>query len=274
MSLRAVASFVASAVLLLGTASGCRPADPEKVTLTGSSTIAPLAAELGKRFEKANPGVRIDVQTGGSSRGIADAKRGLADIGMSSRALKDDEKEGLSSVVLALDGVCFLVHKDNPVNELNNAQIVEIFTGKTANWKAVGGKDAPITVINRADGRSELELFTHHFKLKASDIKASLIAGDNEQGIKTLAGNPDAIIYMSIGTSEQDAARGVPIKLLPLAGVQASVENVRNGSFPFSRPLVLITGKTVKPTAQKFLDFALSAEAQPLIQEFSFVPKK
>jgi phosphate transport system substrate-binding protein len=261
-------------VLLLGFAFGCKPADPEKVVLTGSSTIAPLAAELGKTFEKANPGVRIDVQTGGSSRGIADAKRGLADIGMSSRSLKDDEKEGLASHVLALDGVCFLVHKDNPVSELTDAQIVEIFTGKATNWKAVGGKDAPITVINRADGRSEVELFTHHFKVKAAEIKASLIAGDNEQGIKTLAGNPDAIIYMSVGTSEQDSARGVPIKLLPLGGVKASVENVRNGTYPFSRPLVLVTGQTVKPMARKFLDFALSAGAQPLIQEFSFVPKK
>src|SRR5215831_16948251 len=165
-----------SAMRLLGVfaalvfaAAGCKPADPEKVVLTGSSTIAPLAAELGKKFEAAHPGVRIDVQTGGSSRGIADAKRSLADIGMSSRALKDDEKEGLATHVLALDGVCFLVHKDNPVAELTNAQIVDIFTGKATNWKSVGGKDAPITVINRADGRSELELFTHHFKLKPTD---------------------------------------------------------------------------------------------------------
>src|SRR5262245_8191628 len=262
--------LLAVAVLL----HGCKPAEVEKVVLTGSSTIAPLAAELGKKFEAANKNIRIDVQTGGSSRGIADAKKALADIGMSSRNLKDDEKEGLVSHVLALDGVCFLVHKDNPVAELTNAQIVDIFTGKATNWKAVGGKDAPITVINRADGRSELELFTHHFKLKATDIKASLIAGDNEQGIKTLAGNPDAVIYMSVGTSEQDAARGVPIKLLPLGGVKASVENIRNKSFPLSRPLVLITKGALKPGAKKFLDYALSAEAQPLIREFSFVPLK
>jgi phosphate transport system substrate-binding protein len=269
-----VAIALVVSALLFGSAIGCKPADPEKVVLTGSSTIAPMVAELGKKFEAVHPGVRIDVQTGGSSRGIADAKRGLADIGMSSRALKDDEKEGLASHTLALDGVCFLVHKENPVTELSNPQIVDIFTGKTTNWKAVGGKDAPITVINRADGRSELELFTHHFKLKANDIKASLIAGDNEQGIKTLAGNPDAIIFMSIGTSEQDSARGVPIKLLPLGGVKASVENVRNGTFPFSRPLVLLTGPSLKPTARQFLDYALSAGAQPVIQEFSFVPNK
>lgn len=263
-----------AAVAALVFLAGCKPADPEKVTLTGSSTIAPLVAELGRKFEAANSGVRIDVQTGGSSRGIADAKRGLADIGMSSRALKDDEKEGLTASVFAMDGVCFLLHKDNPVATLSQDQIAAIFTGKTTNWKDVGGKDAPITVINRADGRSEVELVTHHFKLKPADIKASLIAGDNEQGIKTLTGNPDAIIYMSVGTSEQDAARGAPVKLLPLAGVKASVENVKNGTYPLSRPLVLITGATLKPTAKKFLDYTLSADAQPLIREFSFVPNK
>src|SRR5258708_39877813 len=188
------ASLAALGLLLLETIAGCKPADPEKVVLTGSSTIAPLAAELGKKFEAAHPGVRIDVQTGGSSRGIADVKRGLADIGMSSRALKDDGKGGLTGHTLALDGVCFLVHKDNPIVELTNAQIVDIFTGKTANWNAVGGKDAPITVINRADGRSELDLFIHHFKLKAADIRASLIAGANEQRIKPLPAHPDALL--------------------------------------------------------------------------------
>lgn len=260
-----------AAVLAFGPFLGCAPVDPEKVVLTGSSTIAPLVAELGRTFEAAHPGVRIDVQTGGSSRGIADVRRALADIGMSSRPLKDGEREGLVSQVLALDGVCFLVHKDNPIAELTNGQIVDIFTGRTTNWKAVGGKDAPITVINRADGRSELELFGSHFKVRAADIRASLIAGDNEQGIKTLAGDPDAILYMSVGTSEQDASRGAPIKLLPLGGVKASVANVRNKTYPFSRPLVLVTRPELKPTAREFLEFLLSSDAQPFVRNFSFV---
>lgn len=245
-----------------------------KLVITGSSTIAPLVSEIGKRFESLHPGVRVDVQTGGSSRGIVDAREALADIGMSSRALKEQEKDGLVSSILARDGVCFLVHKDNPIKELSDQQIREIFTGKLANWKQVGGRDAPITVINRADGRSELELFSHYFQVKPTDIKAHLIAGDNEQGIKTLAGNPNAIIYMSVGTSEYDAAQGVPLKLLPLNGVVATTENVRNGTFPFSRPLVLITKPDPKPLAKEFIDFALSSKVHDLIQELSFVPIK
>ena len=245
-----------------------------RLVITGSSTIAPLASEIGKRFESLHPGVRVDVQTGGSSRGIADAREGLADIGMSSRALKEQEKDGLVSYVLARDGVCFLVHKDNPIKELSDQQIREIFTGKITNWKQIGGRDAPIIVINRADGRSELELFSHHFQVKPTDIKAHLIAGDNEQGIKTLAGNPNAIVYMSVGTSEYDMAQGIPLKLLPLNGVAATTENVRNGTFPFARPLVLITRPDPKPLTKEFIEFALSTQIHDLIQELSFVPIK
>lgn len=243
-----------------------------KLVITGSSTIAPVMSEIGKRFESLHPEVRVDVQTGGSSRGIADVREGLADIGMSSRALKDQEQNGLVSFLLARDGVCFLVHKNNPINELSDQQIRDIYTGKIANWKQIGGRDAPVTVINRADGRSELELFSHHFQVKPTDIKAHLIAGDNEQGIKTLAGNPNAIIYMSVGTSEYDAAHGVPIKLLPLNGIAATTENIRNGSFPFARPLVLVTKPDSKPLAKAFLDFSLSRKAHNVITELSFVP--
>jgi phosphate transport system substrate-binding protein len=243
-----------------------------KLVITGSSTIAPLIAEIGKRFESSHPGVRVDVQTGGSSRGIADAREGLADIGMSSRLLKEQEKDGLVSYLFARDGVCFLVHKNNPVSELSDQQIRDIFTGKIANWKQIGGRDAPITVINRADGRSELELFSHHFQVKPTDLKAHLIAGENEQGIKTLAGNPNAIIYMSVGTSEYNAAQGLPLKLLPLNGVAATTENVRNGTFPFARPLVLITKSNPKPVTKEFIGFALSPQVHDLIKELSFVP--
>ena len=245
-----------------------------KLVITGSSTIAPLIAEIGKRFESLNPKVRVDVQTGGSSRGITDAKQGLADIGMSSRLLKDEEKADLVTYILARDGVCFLVHKSNPIEALTDQQIVDIFTGKITNWKQVGGRDAAVTVINRADGRSELELFSHYFKVKPMDIKAHLIAGDNEQGIKTLAGNPHAIIYMSVGTSEYDAAQGIPIKLLPLGGVTASTANVRNETFPFARPLVLVAKPNPKPLTKEFVDFALSPKVHDLIEELSFVPIK
>ncbi|MBW4576490.1 MAG: phosphate ABC transporter substrate-binding protein [Aphanothece sp. CMT-3BRIN-NPC111] len=242
-----------------------------KLVLTGSSTVAPLAAEIGKRFESEHPGVRVDVQTGGSSRGITDARQGVANVGMVSRALKDEEKD-LQAFSIARDGVGIIVHKDNPVQLLSDKQVVDIYTGKINNWKQVKGKDLPITVVNKAEGRSTLELFTNYFKLKNSDIKAQVVIGDNEQGIKTVAGNPNAIGYVSIGTAEHNAAQEVPIKLLPIAGVAANTENVQNSTFPLSRPLNLVTKTQPKGLEKQFIDFARSPQVQDIVKEQNFVP--
>jgi phosphate transport system substrate-binding protein len=242
-----------------------------RLTITGSSTIAPLVAEIGKRFEALHPEVRIDVQSGGSSRGIADARSGLADIGMVSRALKSDENS-LQGFAIAQDGIGVILHKQNPVLELSDAQVVDIYLGTISDWSAIGGEPGVITVVNKAEGRSTLELFLHYFKLKNSEIRSHVVIGDNQQGIKTVAGNPGAIGYVSIGTAEYEAGQGTPIKLLPIGGVQAIVENVRNGSFPLSRPLNLVTHGSPTGLAKTFIDFASSKDVNDLIEAQFFVP--
>lgn len=242
-----------------------------KLVLTGSSTVAPLASEIAKRYEAEHPGVRIDVQSGGSSRGIADARQGVADIGMVSRSLKDSEKD-LQAFTIAKDGISVIINSDNPVKNLTNKQIVDIYTDKINNWKQVGGLDAPITVVNKAEGRSTLELFAEHFKLETKDIKADVVIGDNEQGIKTVIGNPNAIGYVSIGSAEYTANQKTSIKLLPIEGVAASTANVGNGTFPISRPLNLVM-KTAPTGLQKdFIDFAGSQQVQDIVKEQYFVP--
>ena len=242
-----------------------------KLVITGSSTLAPLIAEIGKRFESLYPRVRIDVQSGGSSRGVADARQGLADIGMVSRAMKDDERD-LSAFPIARDGVCPILHQENPVQALTDEQVIAIYTGKVTNWKEVGGTDAPITVVNKADGRSTLEVFLHYFKLKNVDIKAQVVIGDNEQGVKTVAGNRNAIGYVSIGTAEYDATHGVPIKLLPIGGVSASTESVQKGIFPLSRPLHIVTKTPPVGLAKAFIEYAQSKAVHDLIRQQYFVP--
>lgn len=259
--------------LLLVAAAGCarNHEHPGKIVLTGSSTVAPLAAEIGKRYEARHPGVRVDVQSGGSGRGITDARQGLADIGMVSRALKDDESE-LHAFSIARDGVSIILHKDNPVQALTDEQVVNIYTGKIMRWDMVGGKDAPITIVNKAEGRSTLELFLHYYKLKNADVKAHVIIGDNEQGIKTVAGNANAIGYVSIGTAEYDETHGVPIKLLSVGGVAATSANVANGKFPLSRPLNLVTRTPPEGLVNDFIEFARSADVHDIVREQSFVP--
>jgi len=265
--------LVISMVLGAACSRGGRETSAGTLVLTGASTIAPLMSEIAKQFEAAHPGVRIDVQAGGSSRGIADTQQGLASIGMVSRALKESEKD-LQGFVIARDGICIIVNKQNPVAALTDAQVVAIYTGKITQWRDVGGPDGPITVVNKAEGRSTFELFMHHFGLKPVDVKAHVIIGDNEQGIKTVEGNPNAIGYVSIGTAEYSEKHGGGVRLLPMSGVAPSTASVRDGTFPLARPLLLVTKAVPEGLTKTFLDYATSAQVNKLIQEQYFVPVK
>ncbi len=243
----------------------------EKLVLTGSSTIAPVLSDIAKSFEKKNSNFRIDVQTGGSSRGVNDARKKLNDIGMVSRKLKDSEKD-LSVYTIAKDGIALITHSENSISSLTETQVKQIYRGRIKNWKEVGGQDAAIVVVNKAEGRSTLELFLKFFKLKNSEINASVVIGDNEQGIKAVARNPNAIAYVSIGTAEFNQSVGTPIRLLDFKGVKASVKNVENGSYPISRELNLVTKDKPNSTAKLFIDYVLSKDASSIIREHYFVP--
>ena len=267
-----VLAFSLSLGLGLTACSHSTNPESKKLTLTGSSTVAPLASEIAKKFEAEHPEVRIDVQTGGSSRGLADAAQGLADIGMVSRALKDEETNKFQSYAIANDGIGIILEGSNPVQNLSDRQVVDIYTGKINNWQEVGGNNAPITVVNKAEGRSTLELFLEYFQLENSQIQADVVIGDNQQGIKTVAGNKNAIGYVSIGTAERDINAGVPLKLLSVGSVNASTKTVQDGSFPLSRPLNLVTTQTPSGLTEEFIQFAQSEKVHDLVEAQNFVP--
>ncbi len=244
-----------------------------KLNITGSSTIAPVAAELAKTLEEENPKLRINVQTGGSSRGLADVRQGISDIGMVSRKLKNNETD-VQSYLLAQDGIGIIVHQSNPIKELTMEQIKSIYLGKITNWKNLNGPDKKITVIHKAEGRSTLEVFLHFFKLKNTQIKPDIIIGDNEQGVKLVSRNPYAIAYVSIGTAEYNMHAGTTIKTLPLNGIEATTAKLASGEFPLSRELNLITKGTPSPLAQAFIDYSKTDKAIKIIKDFGFVPDK
>jgi len=164
------------------------------------------------------------------------------------------------------------VHKSNPIGQLSETQIRKIYMKKIVNWKEVTGEDKEIVVVNKAEGRSTLELFLKFFKLKNSQIKPDIIIGDNEQGIKTVSKNPNAIAYVSIGSAEFNASVGAPLKLLRFKGVEAKVQNVENGTYPLMRELNLVTKEIPKALADKFIKFVLSKEASQTIKDHYFVP--
>jgi ABC-type phosphate transport system substrate-binding protein len=186
LTLLAILAAAAAAIFFFLSPSS-EDGEKTRLTLTGSSTIAPLALEIAKRYEEQNGNVRIDVETGGSSRGMADARKGLADIGMVSRSLKADEAD-LTGHLLARDGVGIIVHASNPIEAITGAEVVSIYKREITSWETLGGPNAGIVLIHKAEGRSTLEVFLDHFKLDNPSIKPDVIVGDNEQGIKNRRG--------------------------------------------------------------------------------------
>lgn len=267
-ALHCTMSAALGALLLSGAAVA---AEPVLITATGSSTIAPLMAEIGKSFEKANPHVRVDVQSGGTSRGIADVRQGSARIGMVSRAMHAKEAD-LQAALIARDGVGMVVHKSNPVKMLTREQVIAIYTGKTKNWKDVGGPNLPITVISKADGRSTLEVFSEYFGLNSRTIKAQIIIGDNAQEIRTISTSKGAIGYVSIGSAEYEAKNGAPIKLVQLDKFVPSTAAVASGQYPMARDLNLVYRKPLSKDESALIAFAGSPAARREIESQFFIP--
>lgn len=258
--------------------SGCnREAEPKadtksmRVSVVGASTIAPLISELAKAYEQEHPGVRIEVQAGGSARGIMDVRSGTAVLGMVSRDLKPDEQD-LEHALIAKDGIGMIVNKSNPVAGLSKEQVIGIFTGQITNWKEVGGDDAPITVVSKAEGRSTLEIFSSFFGIPYKDIKAHVIIGDNQQGIQTVAGSPAAVGYVSIGSAEYEAGQGAAIRLIPMGDQVPSTASVASGQYAISRDLNLVYKTPLNEQIQDFVAYAQSKKAEDFVTRMYFIP--
>lgn len=259
-----------SIILGLISAAATETRAEEKLVLTGSSSIAPIANEIAKSYEADHPNVRVEVQSGGSSRGVSDCRTGAADIGMVSRALKPEEGD-LTPHLLALDGVAFIVNRQNPASTLTRDHAIQIYTGKLATWKGLGGPDEEITVVSKAEGRSTLELFLGYTGLKADQVQADLIIGENIEGIKAVDLDPNAIAYVSIGTALSSESEGARIKLLEQDGVSPTLDAVRSGHFPIIRELNFVTLKS-SPLADDFISYALSKKVVPILEAAHVIP--
>ena len=241
------------------------------VRISGSSTMAPMVRVLTSDFQKLHPGVTFNVQGGGSGQGLRDLKEGRSEIGMVSRALTADERDWLPFVI-ARDGIAVVIHADNPVAALSNEQVAAIYTRKIANWREVGGRDAPIHVIAASTQAGSTELFIHQFGIKQDELKADTLAEVNPDRYAALAKNPHAILYSSLGESERRAAAGEKVKALPSGGIAATSENLAAGRYAIARPLALVTKGLPTGASKAFIDYARSAAAIPVIDRFEFVP--
>ena len=231
------------------------------VATDGSTSMEKVIGALGEAFMEQNKGVTFTYNPTGSGSGITAVGEGRCDIGLSSRALKDDEKaSGLKETVLALDGIAVIVNPANPVSDLDIETIAKIYTGEITNWKEVGGNDAEIVLIGREAGSGTRDGFESITDTKDSCKYRQELTSTGDV-ITTVSTNPDAIGYASLAALKDN------VKALTVGGIAPTEDTVKDGSYVIQRPFGLVTkdGTELSTAAQAFFDYATSADAADLI---------
>ena len=258
----AIGTILRGALLLTGCSA------EKKVTTDGSTSMEKVIGALGEAFKEANKDITFTYNPTGSGSGITAVQEGRCDIGLSSRALKDEEKAaGLTETVLAYDGIALIVNPANTVSDLTIEQVAAIYTGSVTNWSEVGGADETIVVIGREAGsgtRDGFESITGTKEL-CSYRQELTSTGDV---IATVAENPGAIGYASLASVKDT------VKALLIGGVTPSESTVKDGSYVIQRPFVLVTktGEALSSSAQSFFSYVTSAAARDIISAAGAVP--
>ena len=249
------------------TASSATAALSGNVATGGSTSMKNVIAALTEGFAEVEPGVTVSYDPTGSGAGITGATDKTLDIGLSSRALKDDEKNDVDGTVIALDGIAIIVNKASKVEDLTVDQLKQMFTGAITNWSEVGGDDGEIVLIGREAGSGTRDGFESIVDVKDSCKYAQELTATGAV-ISAVEANPLAIGYASL------SAVGDTVKMVTVGGVECSEETVKDGSYEVQRPFVFVTNKsvTLSEQAQAFFDFATSADAADLIRTAGAVP--
>lgn len=253
-------SSSAAAETAAGTLSG-------NVATGGSTSMKNVIAALTEGFAEVEPGVTVSYDPTGSGAGITGATDKTLDIGLSSRALKDDEKNDVDGTIVALDGIAIVVNKASKVADLTVDQLKQMFTGEITNWKDVGGDDGEIVLVGREAGSGTRDGFESIVDVKDSCKYAQELTATGAV-ISAVEANPLAVGYASL------SAVGDTVKMVTVGGVECSEETVKDGSYEVQRPFVFVTNKsvTLSEQAQAFFDFATSADAADLIRTAGAVP--
>ena len=238
------------------------------VSTDGSTSMEKVIGALSEAFMEANSKVSVTYNPTGSSAGIQAVQEGRCDIGLSSRALKDEEKaSGLLETILAYDGIAVIVNPANPVEDLTLAQIADIYTGKITNWSELGGSDSEIVLIGREAGSGTRSGFEEIVEVKDLCQYRQELSSTGDV-IATVAQNPGAIGYASLASVKDT------VKAVKVGGVAPSEETVKDGSYAIQRPFVLVTkeGVTLSETAQAFFAYAVSADSNAVVIAAGVVP--
>ncbi len=242
-----------------------------EITLAGGTALVPIAKETGKIFMEQNPSVVISVSGGGSGFGIREITKKTIDIGMAGRDLKKEEKEKGSNLVvykIGIDGVAAVVNPSNPVSDLTDEQLKEIFSGKIKNWKEIGGNDEPINIYTRDENSGTRDTFWKYALNKGNITDKSIVVASNGEMRAKIANDKNGIGYLSIGYIDNS------VKPVKLNGIEPTQENVQKEIYKVYRPLNMITNGEPEGMVKKYIDFILSPEGQKIVQQEGFIPVK
>ncbi len=255
-------------LLILAGAWGCRSGSggggAQGVCIAGSTSVQPFAEKLAEIFMGQHPKIRVDVQGGGSSAGIQAAIQGAANLGASSRELLGPEK-ALQEIPIAYDGIAIIVHPTNPLSNLSVEQIKQIFTSKLTDWRDFGLPPREIDVINREEGSGTREAFEHLVMGKAEVSPAAMVQDSNGAVREIVAGDPNAIGYLSAGLVDNR------VKAVTIDGVRPSPENIKNHTYKLRRRFLLVSREAPGASCKKFVDFTLSPEGQQILEKEGLV---
>jgi phosphate transport system substrate-binding protein len=266
------ASILTAAVLLAGCGTTAPPQNSGtsgKITVVGSTSVGPYMDALAKLYMDKNKGVSINVEQVGSGQGIKSTQDGSADIGMSSRELKDSEKP-LNEYKLATDGIAIVVHPDNPVTNLTKELARKIYLGEITNWKDIGGTDAPIHLYTRESTSGTRGAFEELVLSKDANGKQITIDDTLCEAVLNSTGgigsgvekDANAIGYMSLGIAPE-----YKVKALQFEGIDPAPEDVKNKTYTLQRPFLLLTKSEPQGVVKDFLDFCLkSADAKTYLK--------
>lgn len=256
----------------------CKDKNNLMVIIAGSTSVQPYAEVLAEEYMHLYPESEIDIQGGGSSAGITAAISGTADIGMSSRSLKDSEREKLAfAVEIAKDGLAIIVHPDNPIANLTLEQIQKIYTGEISDWNELavnprGGAKTKIHIITREEGSGTRSAFEELVMGQGHDVNPKAIVQDSNGSVRLLVSEDTcAIGYISLGLVPPEEGQK-PVKTPGLNGVLALRENVINGTFSLYRPFLFISGTEPDGEAKKFIDFIFSEAGRQILLKEGLIP--
>lgn len=241
------------------------------ISMVGSTSMEKLANALSEAFMEEYPDVTVTAEFVGSGAGIEAVTNGTADIGNSSRSLKDEEKvAGVVENIVAIDGIAVCVDPANEVADLTKEQLTNIYNGTVTNWKEVGGADEPVIVIGREAGSGTRGAFEELVDLQDACKYANELDSTGAV-IAKVASTPGAIGYASLDALDDS------VKALSLEGVEATAENIKAGNYFLSRPFVMATKGEISEQndlVQAWFDFVLGDEGQQVASEVGLITVK